>query len=31
MSRRNCANAGALERANYMKALTDFTTQHLPW
>jgi len=28
MSRRNCADAGALERANYTQALVNYTTQN---
>jgi dihydroorotate dehydrogenase (fumarate) len=28
MSRGNCPDPGALERANYMKALTTYTTAH---
>jgi dihydroorotate dehydrogenase (fumarate) len=31
MSRGNCADAGALERANYMKALASFTDDNLAW
>src|SRR4029079_1791109 len=28
MSRRNCADAGALERANYTQALVNYTTRN---
>jgi dihydroorotate dehydrogenase (fumarate) len=29
MSYRNCPNAAALERSNYMKALTSYTGPHI--
>ena len=31
MSRGNCPDPSALERANYMKALTEYISEHTPW